>query len=556
MGLFDAIQRTTDRLVRAVSPERGNRRAAARVRYEHAERMRERMERISRRRAEEREYGAGGFHSAENTRDAHSWLKSRLSPQSAIESDREEMLERADSAYKNYELGTNHVEGRVVRVVGAGATIDPDIEAGEGVTDAQADAWNDELRRKWEMQAERIGKRGEPLYKVQQVLHRHYERHGEWFLMIGDEADALSPTSLKVEVIHPARVETPPGSEGNPNIRMGVEVDARGRVVAYHVRETHPGDDVDPNERHRRIPARFSNGLKRVIHHYEEYEAGQLRGYPRMQVGLPRLKLSEEYGEAEAERNYANACVTSFVRTDIDMDDAVAGDVVDSDGKRVRDMAPGQIQYLGLADDVSFSNPSGAPASFADFMRYEASAFAVGAGSSYEILTNDFRGMSYSSLRALWNIEEATSGVLHKAHAETLLEVYRHFVTRCVTAGIIEVSQVEYRSQPWVYWSARVIPPRRASIDPAREDRNSMTLAEASIIPASDLVEQKTGMPAEKIYRRVAKDRAIRRELGLEENMPNMGRDPMDESPQSPTQPGDGNQDSSDANSDRQEVGA
>lgn len=546
---------TIDSAVMAISPEKGNRRAAARARHAYASALRERMERRSRRREEE-QYAAGGFVSSENTRDAYSWLKSRLSPQSAIEADRPEMLERADSAYKNYELGTNHVEGRVVRVVGAGATLDPDIDEGEGVTEAQADEWNDTLRRNWERQAARIGKRGEPLWKVQQVLHRHYERHGEWFLLVGDETDPLAPTSLKVEVIHPARVETPPGKEGDTSIRMGVQLDARGRVTGYHVRETHPGDDVDVSENFTFIPATFSNGLKRVIHYYDEYEAGQLRGYPRMQVGLRRLKNAEEYGEAELERNFANACVTAFVTTDVGLEEATAGDVVDADGKRVRDMAPGQVQYVGLSDKVDFSNPSGAPASFPEFMRYEAMLFASGAGSSYEVLTNDFRGMSYSSARVLWNIEEAVTGVLHRAHAETILEVYRHFVTRCVTRGLIAVDQVEYRSQPWVYWAARVIAPKRASIDPAREDRNAMTLAEASIIPASDLVEQKNGMPAEKVYRRVQKDRELRREFGLEENMPNMGRDPQDESPKSPSQPGDGNQESSDANSQPQGVGA
>ena len=37
------------------------------------------------------------------------------------------MCDRADSAYKNYELATNHVEGRVIRVAGSGMTVEPEI---------------------------------------------------------------------------------------------------------------------------------------------------------------------------------------------------------------------------------------------------------------------------------------------------------------------------------------------------------------------------------------------------------------------------------------------
>jgi hypothetical protein len=69
----------------------------------------------------------GGYHSAEKSRDSHSWMTSRLSPDSSLEADRDEMCLHADSAYKNYELATNHVEGRVVRVAGSGMTVEPEI---------------------------------------------------------------------------------------------------------------------------------------------------------------------------------------------------------------------------------------------------------------------------------------------------------------------------------------------------------------------------------------------------------------------------------------------
>jgi capsid protein len=139
-------------------------------------------------------------------------------------------------------------------------------------------------------------------------------------------------------------------------------------------------------------------------------------------------------------------------------------------------------------------------------------------------------------------------------HYKAVLAIYQHYVTRMVSSGQLDVDPVAYRAEPWLYWSVRVIPPARASIDPSREDRNELVNVESCIQPHSDVVERKTGEPAEKIYRRIQRNRKMMEKYELEVHMPNMGRDEGGEN--SPTQPGDKNQESSDANSDRQAVGA
>ena len=537
------LSKTIDSVVEAVSPRSGLHRKASRARLEYAERFAAKHR---------QDLSAGGYASAEKSRDGHSWLTSNLSPQSAIESDRPEMLKRADAAYKNHELATGHVEGRTVRVVGCGTSLDPNISAFDGVSAEQADAWNDFLRDEWDRQSERIGKGNRPLWKVQQLMHRHLERHGEWFILIGDQRDALSPTSLKVEVIHPRRIETPPGKEGDPLCRNGIQLNTQGEVAGYYIRNSHPGDNKETDDVPRFYPATFPNGLARVVHHYDELEAGMRRGIPRMQVGTKRLKNTDEYSEAEIERNFAAACHVGVITTDLSPEEASAGEVVDSQGRRVREMSPGQMLYAGEADSVSFNNPSGAPATFEPFVLWQGRQFCVGTGVPYEIAANDFRGMNYSTLRGVWNIEDATCKVLHKAHAEALVAIYRVFVTKMVTtpSSGFEVEQAAYRATPWRYWAVRVVAPAKASLDPAKEDGNELKLIEAGIRPASDFVEQKTGQVAEKVYKRVAKDRSDRRANKLEEHMPNMGRDPQPASPNMPTQAGDSNEASSEANSD------
>lgn len=536
--------RSIDGLVAAVSPEAGNRRSAARLRADYGRKMAERYR---------QGLSGGGFKSAGKGRDSHDWMTSRLSAQSALESDRETILERSDSAYKNYELGANFVEGRVTRVVGTGFSLDPDIDDSSGVSREQAERWNDALGDAWALQSQRLGKRGKPLRKIQQLCQRHYDRHGEFFVLIGDQHDPFTPTTLRVEVIHPRRVETPPGKSGDPLCRMGVQLSESNEVLGYHVRDGHPGDDKDPKESFTYIPATFANGLPRVVHVYEETESGVERGLPRMQVGQNRLKNSSEYDAAESERNYVAACHAVFVQTDLSAAEALPGEVLDADNRRVREYAPGTVNYFGLSDNISLSNPQGAPSSYEAFMRQQDMKFAAGCGSSYEILANDFRGLSYSTARVLWNVEEASCEVAQENHADLLRAVWCNFVYRMATTpdSGFDVDQTAFRSQPWHFCAVRIIRPKKAAVDPQREHRDELTMVEAAVKPGSDFVERMNGIPARKVYRRVARDRAARRAEGIEEHMPNMGRDPQEESDRAPTQAGDGNPAAVEPNEDR-----
>jgi capsid protein len=327
-------------------------------------------------------------------------------------------------------------------------------------------------------------------------------------------------------------------------------------VVGYYVRDSHPGDDKKFEDRWTYFPAFYANGLPRLIHHFERGDEGQHRGLPRCQVGIKRLKNAEEYDEAELERNYVGACLAAIVRTDMPTDEAMAGHgvVENADGTRQRDITPGMFHYVGESDMVETTNPSGAPQSFGEYMEYEGRMFAAGAGTPYEMLTGNWRNLAYNAARIIWNMDEAVVDVTQKGHAKTWLAIYCHFVSRMVVSGQIDIDQVAYRSQPWLYSAARVIAPSRASLDPAREDRNELVLIESRVKPHSEMVERKTGQPASAMYRRIARNLDELEEWGLERHLPNMGRDADGMSgANSSTMPGDSNQESSDANSEETE---
>lgn len=476
------------------------------------------------------------------------------------------MIERADSAVKNYEIAANHVEGRVIRVAGCGMTVDPEIGFDEDgpISESQGEEWNRILRVHWEQVCERIGKNGQSLplelWEVQHALQRDFERRGEWFLLIGDEYDPLSPLTLKIEVINPDCIETPPEKAGDKSVRMGIQLDANNRPVGCWRRESHPGDALNWKFAYVYEPFTLPNGLPRVIHHFYRIWDGQHRGFPQMQVGVGRLKNAEEYDQAELERNFVAACHVGVIRSDLPFG-AIAeshGALEDSDGRRVREMSPGQFVYAGPTDQVAFNNPSGPSDGFGPYIEHEGRMFAAGCGTHYELLSGDWKAMSYSTARLLWNVEDATTSILQLGHEKTVKWLYRHFVTRAIHAGLIDADIIAYRSNPWPFWSARVIYPAKASIDPSREDRNEMVHAEAAMKPGGEMAERLNGKPAREVYAAVQRDRKLRKKYGLEEHLPQMGRD-MELTPakpgatgRTPTQRGDVNQESSDANSAKQ----
>lgn len=502
--------------------------------------------------------GAGGFQSAEHSRDALSWMKSQLSPDSALEEDRQEMIERVDSAVKNYELAANHVEGRVIRVAGWGMTVEPEIgfdDANEeGEISAEQDEWNKILRTNWEIVAERIGKNGEELWQIQHQMQRDYEKRGEWFLLIGDEADPLSPITLKVEAIDPDLISTPDTMAGDRSVRMGIKVDANGRPIGCYIRESHPGDTLDVKWRWRYEPFVLKNGMPRIIHHHDRKRS--TRGFPRMQVGIRRLKNAEEYDQAELERNFVAACHVGVIRTELAFANITEkhGALEDSQGRRVREMSPGQFVYAGPTDQVAFNSPNGPSEGFGPYIEHEGRMFAAGCGTHLELLSGDWKQMSYSTARLLWNVEDGSTAVLQVAHECTVRWIYRHFVTRMILAGLVDIDSVEYRANPWPFWASRIILPPHQSIDPQREDRNEQVNIEACMQPGSDMAERINGKPARVVYAAVKRDRALRKKFGLEEHLPQMNRDQelMPEEPggtgRAPTQAGDSNQESSDAN--------
>ena len=80
-------------------------------------------------------------------------------------------------------------------------------------------------------------------------------------------------------------------------VRMGVELDERGRPAAYYLFKDHPHDMQGFGAQDKRIRERIP--AEDMLHIFEQERAGQTRGMPRLANVLSRIKMLDGYEEAE-----------------------------------------------------------------------------------------------------------------------------------------------------------------------------------------------------------------------------------------------------------------
>lgn len=116
----------------------------------------------------------------------------------------------------------------------------------------------------------------QPFGTIQSLCARSWAIDGEIFLLKTSGRPRAGERSYpRIQLIESHRVETPPTPADGARIIDGIEVDERGRPVAYWVKETAFGEHgFMGDETFRRVPA------EQIIHIFEASRPGQYRGLP------------------------------------------------------------------------------------------------------------------------------------------------------------------------------------------------------------------------------------------------------------------------------------
>lgn len=220
-------------------------------------------------------------------------------------------------------------------------------------------------------------------------------RDGEVFVVRVREGDRRNPFRLSLKALEADYLdETHDVDLPNGNlIRMGVEQNPDGLVLAYHFFTSHPGDYKNTarlNERVR-VPA------EDVIHLFIPDRLSQSRGVPWLHAALRRLKMADGYEEAELVAARAGASKMGFyVNADGDASEYGAED---EDGNFIEKFEPGVIGVAPKGYTFEEFDPKHPADAFDKFLKHQLRAIAASLSVAYPNLAADLEGTSYSSIR-------------------------------------------------------------------------------------------------------------------------------------------------------------
>lgn len=358
-------------------------------------------------------------------------------------------------------------------------------------------------------------------YGLQALAARAWLESGEVFIRRRNrfESDGLTiPMQLQVieaDFVPLFDADSYNGLPANHKIRSGIELDKRGRRVAYWVYKEHPGDNAGKSI--------GQNDLVRVlasemIHMYEPPRPGALRGVPVLTPVLARLRNIENYDDATLTRQQLANLIVAFITRkapeitgDEDID-GLTGLPVDADGegRPLVGLQPGLVQELDDGQSVEWSNPPEAGTNYSEYMRTQHLGTSAAVGLPYEIFSGDIKEVSDRTLRVIINEfrRHAEQRQWHILIPQMCERVIAWFAESAVLAGKIlitefdDVRRVEWAPHGW------------AHIHPVQDPQGKKLEVDAGFRSRSSVIGERGDDP-DVVDEERANDMAREKELGL-----------------------------------------
>lgn len=390
-------------------------------------------------------------------------------------------------------LATSAVKTNRTNVVGCGLRLQckPDADI-LGLSPEAAAAWERRTAAEFELWARKKKSCDATginnFYGLQQLALTSWLLSGDCFALIKQSKPTLNnPYALRIHLIEADRVATPinngsvyPGvTDGkNPkngnNIFDGVEVDAEGQIVAYHICNHYPKQVAMSPTEYVRVEAYGSlTDLPNILHIMDTERPEQYRGISYLaQVIEPMLQM-RRYTESELETALIQSFFTAFILTQADptenpFNEAGEPQIPHSDDEY--EMGPGQINIMKPGEDVKFGSPTHPNSGFTAFMRNLCEQCGAALEIPADLLMKAFNA-SYSASRAA--LMEAWKAF--KMRREWFVDdfckpIYEIWLTEAVARGRIQAPG--FFADPMIreaWLGSEWIGPSQGQLDPTKE---------------------------------------------------------------------------------------
>ncbi|TKV73300.1 phage portal protein [Bradyrhizobium elkanii] len=425
---------------------------------------------------------------------------------------------RARALVANNALASSGVEAWVSNIAGAGIkpqSSHPD----ETVRSAINAAWD-----RWTDRADADGL--VDFYGMQTMVVRRMVVDGDVFAaptLDGAEGNPLRVRLFDAEQVDPLRFQVFPNSTGR--VVAGVEFDARGRRVAYHVYKERPEFNFWGSLATVRLPA------DRLLQIFRPEAPGQVRGLSWLAPILLSLSDFDQLADAQLMRQKVAALLTGFIINQGGDSSPFAGDP-SADGSAIDSgLEPGTLKVLSAGQDVKFSDPATIGAESVDFLRLTVRHIAAGLSVPYEVLTGDLSQVNFSSIRAgLLEFRRRVEAIQNNV---IIFQFCRPIWERWLTAAALsgEVDARGFARDPRAFMAAKWITPRKEFVDPLKDARAEIESINAGVMSRREAVAAR-GWDIEQLDAEIAADHERAKRLGLQFGVPHSPIDPTQEESQ------------------------
>jgi len=295
----------------------------------------------------------------------------------------------------------------------------------KGFDHVWAEEYGQALEAAWRTWANDMGRfcdtqRNLTLSQIMRLAFRHKIIDGDALAMVHWLPDRVQPGRARyattIQVIDPDRLSNPQNTLDQNSMRGGVEVDAYGAAIAYHIRKAHQGDyfSAAKSVTWDRIEKETSWGRPIIVHDFDHDRAAQHRGGAGIFAPVvQRLKMLIKYDGAELDASIINAIFGAYIESPYDpaMVESAIGEgnkeVIGAYQDERTDFHKDQKIKLGGArmpilfpgekiNAVTAARPN---SNFKDFENAVLRNFAAGTGLSTQQVSNDWSDVNYSSAR-------------------------------------------------------------------------------------------------------------------------------------------------------------
>jgi len=414
------------------------------------------------------------------------------------------------------------VDTIVSSVVGCGITAQSQVETPEGTDVEDVNDIRDKVWQEWCEVADVNGRLN--FYEIQQLAQREMVEAGEVLIHIvktpsNKYRGIYRPVPLALELIECDRLASDRDTykinrTGGNKIIRGVELDDLGKPLAYWIYPEHPNGPYATRAMPERIDA------SEIIHLYRVDRIGQSRGVSWFAPVLSWLRDLGVYVDNEIQASAVASCfgvaITTNGRAGSGLMPSTDEETTDTNGNSFEYLEPAMVVRLQPGESVESINPGRPNSASEPWINLMLRGISVGTGLSYEVVSRNYSGTSYSSSRTSMLEDRRRFRRWQKYLVQHMCQpIWDAFCDQAATAGVDGFPSMtdildDRRTSTAVEWQT----PAWEWVDPQSEQAASDAALNSFQSTYQDELGQR-GKSWRNVFYQRAKEEKLKRQLGL-----------------------------------------